>query len=246
MKNIIEGKNAFIEAYKAQVKFKKIYKLPDLKNDVLNKIIYDLEKKGIVIENVSRNFLDKISETKTHKGIIAETYEYKYYTIDDIIMYAKTKNEFPFFFILDEIEDPRNFGAIIRSAYAFGVHGIIIKEKNAVAVTSTVISASTGTANHMRIVKVNNITKTIEKLKKENIWFYEAAMNGDNIYDINFDGGICVVVGNEGKGVSRLVSENCDFKIKIPMYNDLDSLNVSVASSIIMYEISKQRKIINV
>ena len=239
----IEGKNAILESIESGIKIKKIYKLTNLKNDSMNKTILDLKKDGTKIIELDRNELDRISQTKNHKGIIAEVDDYKYSTLDDIIQFAKSKNENFFILILDEIEDPRNLGAIIRSAYAFGVHGIIIKDKNSADITATVINTSAGATSHIKIVKVINISKTIEYLKKENIWFYEADMDGESIYDTKFDGGICVVLGNEGRGVSRLVSEHCDFKIKIPMKTKINSLNVSVASGIILSEINRQRKV---
>ena len=241
--NTIEGKNAILEAIKSGIEIKKIYKLSNLKSDSINEIISYIKKMDIKIIELQRNELDKISQTKNHKGIIAEVNEYKYSSLDEIIEFAKSKKENFLILILDEIEDPRNLGAIIRSAYAFGVHGIIIKDKNSVSVTATVINTSAGAVSHMKIAKVTNISKTIEYLKRENIWFYEADMGGVSIYDTKFDGGICIVLGNEGRGVSRLVSEHCDFKIKIPMKKNFDSLNVSVASGIILSEINRQRNI---
>ncbi len=240
-KNIIEGKNSVIESYKAGVKFKKLYVLNDIKDDRIIDIANRLKNEGIDVFYVDRKVLDNMSITKIHKGVIAEVEEYKYVDVDYIINSARSKNERLFMLILDEIEDPRNFGAIIRTADLLGIHGIVIKDKNSVKVNSLVMSSSSGAANFVKIAMVNNINRVIDYLKKNNVWIYSAEMDGKDIREVDFNGDICVVLGNEGKGVKKLTSEKSDFKISVPMKGHVDSYNVSVAASIIMYEIFRGR-----
>lgn len=202
-----------------------------------------MKKTGTVIKMLERDELDKIAETKSHQGIIAEVEDYKYVEVSDILDYAKSKGEDPLIVLLDEIEDPHNFGAIIRTAECVGAHGIIIKNRNQSMVTSTVVSASSGASEYMKIARVNNLSKTIDELKKEGMWFACADMSGSDMTTTNLKGSIGLVVGNEGDGVSRLVKEKCDFVVKIPMKGHIESLNVSVATGVLLYEINRQRNI---
>lgn len=236
----LEGKNSIYEALNAKIGINKIYILNTIKDSKINQIIELAKEQKVVIKFVDKNFLDNISQTKNHKGIIAESADYKYCEVEDILFYAKSKNEKPFIIILDEIMDPHNVGAIIRTANACKVHGIIIKNRNACQITPTVVASSSGATNYMRIAKVVNITKTIEELKKQNIWIYCADMDGDSIYKTKFDSATCIVIGNEGSGVSQLVKQNSDFNISIPMLGEINSLNASVAASVIMYEVVRQ------
>lgn len=239
--NRIEGKNAILEAYNNNRGIKRLFVLSGIKDEKINKLINDLKKTGTVINFLSRDELDKIAETNSHQGIIAEVEEYKYVEVSDIIEYANNKGEKPFVVILDEIEDPHNFGAIIRSAECLGVHGIIIKNRNQAMVTSVVVSASAGATEFMRIARVTNLSKTIDELKNIGMWFACADMEGDIVSKANLTGSLGLIVGNEGRGVSRLVKEKCDFIVKIPMTGHIDSLNVSVATGIILYEINRQK-----
>ena len=241
--NRIEGKNAVLECLNAKRGIKKLFVLKSLKDNKINSIIEDLKRTGTIIKFMERDELDNIAETRSHQGIIAETEDYKYVEVSDILDYAKSKNEEPFVVILDEIEDPHNFGAIIRSAECVGAHGIIIKNRNQAMVTATVVSASAGASEHMRIARVTNISKTIEELKNDGMWFACADMDGTDMTKTNLKGSIALVVGNEGSGVSRLVKEKCDFIVKIPMKGHIDSLNVSVATGILLYEINRQRSL---
>ena len=239
--NRIEGKNAVLECLNAKRGIKKLFVLKSLKDNKINSIIDDLKRTGTIIKFLERDELDNMAETRAHQGIIAEAEDYKYVEVSDILDYAKSKNEDPFVVILDEIEDPYNFGAIIRSAECVGAHGIIIKNRNQAMVTATVVSASAGASEHMRIARVTNISKTIEELKNDGMWFACADMDGTEMTKTNLKGSIGLVVGNEGSGVSRLVKEKCDFIVKIPMKGHIDSLNVSVATGILLYEINRQR-----
>ena len=239
--NLIEGRNSIIEAFNAKRGIKKLFVLNGLKDEKINNVINKCKKTGTIIKFLQRDELDAMAQTKAHQGIIAEVEDFKYVEVDDIINYAKSKNEEPLIILLDEIEDPHNFGAIIRTAECVGAHGIIIKNRNQVTVTAAVVSASAGASNYMRIARVTNLSKTIEELKKQNIWFACADMNGTEMTKTNLKGSLGLVVGSEGNGVSKLVKENCDFVVKIPMSGHIDSLNVSVATGILLYEIHRQR-----
>ena len=239
--NRIEGKNPLIECFNAHRGIKKIYVLKGLKDEKVNHIIDESKKSGTIIKILERDELDSLSETKSHQGVIAEVEDYKYFEVQDIIDYAKSIGEAPFLVMLDEIEDPHNFGAIIRSAECFGVHGIIVKNRNQASITSTVVSSSAGATEHMRVARVTNLSKTIDLLKNMGIWFACADMDGVDIRKLDLKGNICLVVGSEGNGVSRLVKEKCDFVAKIPMKGAINSLNVSVATGILLNEISTKR-----
>ncbi len=193
------------------------------------------------IKYVSRERLDMMSETGMHQGVIAYTAAYEYSELEDIFTLAESKGEPPFVYILDNIEDPHNLGAIIRTANLSGAHGVIIPKNRAVGLTSTVARTSAGALNYTPVVRVTNITKTIEELKKRGMWFVCADMGGDTMYDLNLTGSIGLVIGNEGDGVSRLVKEACDYVASIPMKGDIDSLNASVAAGVLGFEIVRQR-----
>ena len=190
---------------------------------------------------MSRERLDMMSETGMHQGVIAYTAAYEYSELEDIFTLAESKGEPPFVYILDNIEDPHNLGAIIRTANLSGAHGVIIPKNRAVGLTSTVARTSAGALNYTPVVRVTNITKTIEELKKRGMWFVCADMGGDTMYDLNLTGSIGLVIGNEGDGVSRLVKEACDYVASIPMKGDIDSLNASVAAGVLGFEIVRQR-----
>ena len=191
---------------------------------------------------MAKERLDQISETGKHQGVIAYAAAYTYAEVDDILKKAREKGEPPFIFLLDNIEDPHNLGAIIRTANLAGAHGVIIPKNRAVGLTATVAKASAGAINYTPVAKVTNLGQTIEELKKEGLWFVCADMDGTRMYDLDLKGPIGLVIGNEGSGVGRLVKEKCDFTAAIPMHGDIDSLNASVAAGVLAYEIVRQRQ----
>lgn len=240
--NRIEGRNAVMEAFRAGKVIDKLYIQQGLHDGPIQSILREAKKQDCIINFVSSQRLDEISETKKHQGVIANASAYEYAEVDDILKKARDKGEDPFIVILDGIEDPHNLGAIIRTANQAGAHGIIIPKHRAVGLTATVARTSAGALNYTPVAKVTNISKTIEDLKKEGLWFVCADMDGQPMYKCNLTGPIGLVVGNEGSGVSELVKKNCDFTASIPMKGDIDSLNASVAAGILMYEIVRQRQ----
>lgn len=243
--SLIYGVNPVKEAIASNKTINKIYGIKG-NNDVYE-ILKLAQSKGIVTVFADKIKLDKmISEEgqkfKNSQGIVASITEYKYFEVQDILDYAAQKGEPPFIMVLDKIEDPHNLGAIIRSAECMGAHGVIIQKRNAAVVTEIVEKTAAGATSYMRVAKVTNITQTIKDLKKEGIWVYGLDMAGDVIYNVDLKGPIAIVVGNEGKGISRLVLENCDGVLSIPMYGNIESLNASVSAAIAMYEVKRQNK----
>lgn len=239
----IEGRNAVIEAYRSGKTIDKIYILDGCQDGPVSTIRREAKKNGTLIKFVSRERLDQMSETGKHQGVIAIAAAYKYSEMEDIFNLAKLRGEDPFVFILDNIEDPHNLGAIIRTANLSGAHGVIIPKNRAVGLTATVAKASAGALNYTPVVKVTNIASTIEALKDKGLWFACADMGGTRMYDLNLKGPIGLVVGNEGSGVSRLVREKCDMIASIPMKGDIDSLNASVAAGVLAFEVVRQRSL---
>ena len=207
----------------------------------MNTVLREAKKHDTVINYVKKERLDQMSETGKHQGVIGYLASYEYATVDEILDKAREKGESPFVILLDDIEDPHNLGAIIRTANLAGAHGVIIPKHRASGLTATVAKTSAGALNYTPVAKVTNISKTIEELKKEGMWFVCADMGGTTMYDLDLKGSIGLVIGNEGKGVSRLVKEKCDFVASIPMFGDIDSLNASVATGVLAYEIVRQR-----
>ena len=239
--NIIEGRNAVIEAFRSGKTVDKVLILEGCQDGPINTIVREAKKHNVLIKYVKKDRLDKVSETGKHQGVIAYVAAYKYAEVEDILDNARKKGEPPFVIILDGIEDPHNLGAIIRTANQAGAHGVIIPKRRAVGLTSTVARTSAGAINYTPVAKVTNIANTIEDLKKEGMWFVCADMDGEVMYNLDLKGSIGLVIGNEGEGVSRLVKEKCDFIVQIPMKGDIDSLNASVAMGILSYEIVRQR-----
>lgn len=238
----IEGRNSVIELLNSEKDVNKIIISKGEKHGSINKIISMAKQKGIVVVEADRFKLDTMSETKNHQGVIAIVPPFNYYTIEDILEYAYAKNEDPFIVILDGIEDPHNLGSVIRSAECSGVHGVIIPKRRAATVNATVSKASAGATEHMRIAKVTNLTDTIKELKEQGLWIIGAEAEGKTeYYNQDLKGPIGLVIGSEGYGTSRLVKENCDILINIPMKGKISSLNASVCAGIIMYEVLKQR-----
>lgn len=238
---VIEGRNAVIEAFRAGKTIDKLFVLEHCKEGSMNTVLREAKKQGTVINYVKRERLDQMSETGKHQGVIAYIAAYEYGSVEDILKKAEDKGEQPFVIILDDIEDPHNLGAIIRTANLAGAHGVIIPKHRASGLTATVVKASAGAINYTPVAKVTNISKTIEELKEKGLWFVCADMDGTTMYDLDLKGPIGLVIGNEGKGASRLVKEKCDFIAKVPMFGDIDSLNASVAAGVLAYEIVRQR-----
>ena len=241
IENYIEGRNPVIEAFRSGKVIDKLYILDGCNDGPIMTIKREAKKKDTFIKYVSRERLDMMSETGMHQGVIAYTAAYEYSELEDIFALAESKGEPPFVYILDNIEDPHNLGAIIRTANLSGAHGVIIPKNRAVGLTSTVARTSAGALNYTPVVRVTNITKTTEERKKKGMWFVCADMGGDTMYDLNLTGSIGLVIGNEGDGVSRLVKEACDYVASIPMKGDIDSLNASVAAGVLGFEIVRQR-----
>lgn len=237
----IEGRNAVIEAFRAGKPIDKIFILDGCQDGPVSTIKREAKKKDVPVKFVTKDRLDQMSETGKHQGVIAYAAAYEYAELDDIFAKAKEKGEDPFVLILDNIEDPHNLGAIIRTANLAGAHGVIIPKNRAAGLTATVARTSAGALNFTPVVKVTNITQTIRELKDKGLWFVCADMGGTEMYKLNLKGPIGLVIGNEGEGVSRLVRENCDMIASIPMKGDIDSLNASVAAGVLAYEIVRQR-----
>ena len=237
----IEGRNAVIEAFRSGKPIDKVFILDGCQDGPMVTIRREAKKKDVMIKYVTKERLDQMSETGKHQGVIAYAAAYEYAEVSDILEKAKEKGEDPFIFILDNIEDPHNLGAIIRTANLAGAHGVIIPKNRAVGLTATVAKASAGALNYTPVAKVTNLSQTIEELKKEGLWFVCADMDGEIMYRQNLTGPIGLVIGNEGSGVGRLVKEKCDMTASIPMHGDIDSLNASVAAGVLAYEIVRQR-----
>ena len=238
---IIEGRNAVLEAFRAGKTIDKLFVLDGCQDGPVKSILREAKKTDTIINFVDKERLDRLANSGHHQGVVAQAAAYEYAEVEDILNAAKEEGEAPFIFILDEIEDPHNLGAIIRTANLCGAHGVIIPKRRAVGLTATVAKTSAGAVNYTPVAKVTNIAKTIEELKKEGMWFVCADMDGQTMYDLNLTGPIGLVIGNEGAGVSRLVKEKCDFTASIPMKGDIDSLNASVAAGVLAYEIVRQR-----
>ena len=241
MSEQIEGRNAVMEAFRSGQVIDKLFILDGCQDGPVRSIAREARKKDTIINYVPKERLDQLSQTGSHQGVIAQIAAYEYSTVEDILEKAREKGEPPFIFLLDNIEDPHNLGAIIRTANLAGAHGVIIPKRRAVGLTATVAKTSAGALNYPPVAKVTNLGKTIDELKEAGIWFVCADMDGDRMYDLNLKGPIGMVIGNEGEGVSRLIREKCDFTAAIPMKGDIDSLNASVAAGILAYEIVRQR-----
>ena len=237
----IEGRHPVMEAFRAGRTIDKLFVLDGCEDGPVKSIIRAAKKQDTYIRFVRKERLDQLSETHQHQGVIAVAAAYSYSTVEDILAIARKKNEEPFIFLLDGIEDPHNLGAIIRTANLAGAHGVIIPKHRAVGLTGVVAKTSAGALNYTPVAKVANLGQTIDQLKKEGLWFVCGHMGGDVMYRLNLKGPIGLVVGNEGEGVSRLVREKCDYIASIPMKGDIDSLNASVAAGILAYEIVRQR-----
>ena len=237
----IEGRNAVVEALRAGKPIDKLYILDGCQDGPISTIKREARKNDVQIKYVPRERLEQLSITGHHQGVIAQTASYEYADVSDILANAGKRGEDPFIFLLDNIVDPHNLGAIIRTANLCGAHGVIIPKNRAVGLTATVARTSAGALNYTPVAKVTNLSRTIEDLKKEGIWFVCADMDGEVMYKHDLRGPIGMVIGAEGEGVSRLVKDKCDYVASIPMKGDIDSLNASVAAGVLAYEIVRQR-----
>ena len=237
----IEGRNAVMEAFRSGKPIDKVYILDGCQDGPVRTIVREAKKHDTIINFVGKERLSQISVTGKHQGVIAYAAAYEYSEVEDMLKLAEERGEDPFLILLDNIEDPHNLGAIIRTANLAGAHGVIIPKRRAVGLTATVAKTSAGALNYTPVAKVTNLAKTMEELKEKGLWFVCADMGGESMYRLNLKGPIGLVSGNEGEGVGRLVKEKCDFVASIPMKGEIDSLNASVAAGVLAYEIVRQR-----
>lgn len=239
----VEGRNSVLELLESDNDINKLYVQSGEKHGAIIKIIAKAKEKRVVISEIDKNKLDQMSETHNHQGVIAIVPPYNYSSVEEILELAKSKNEKPFVIICDGIEDPHNLGSIIRTAECVGAHGVIIPKRRSAAVNATVNKTSAGAVAYVKVARVTNLNDTIKELQDNGVWIYGTDMDGtDNYNEVKYDSGVGIVVGSEGFGMSRLVKENCDFLIRIPMAGKINSLNASVSASIVMYEVMNQRK----
>lgn len=237
----IEGRNAVLEAYRAGKTIDKLYVQDGVKDGPIQSIIREAKKQDTIVNFVSRERLNQMSEEGHHQGVIAHAAAYEYAEVEDILKAAEEKGEPPFIFLLDGIEDPHNLGAIIRTAEAAGAHGVIIPKRRSASLTQTVYKTSAGAASVLPVCRVANLKQAVDLLKKDQVWIYSADMDGQPWCGVDYTGGVALVVGSEGHGVSRLLKEQSDFVVSLPMNGQINSLNASVAAGILMYETTRQR-----
>ena len=238
----IFGRNPVIEALRSDSEINKIYLAKGELQGSAKEIVTLAKEKGVQIQTVERAKLDQMFPKENHQGVAASIAEANYVDWQDMLESARKKGEDPLLIILDELEDPHNLGAILRSADAVGAHGVIIPKRRAVALTAGVAKAAAGAVAYVPVARVSNLAQTIEALKKEGVWVAGAAMGGTEVYKQNLTGPLAIVIGSEGKGLGRLVAEKCDFLISLPMQGKINSLNASVATGVILYEVLRQRK----
>lgn len=242
MATIVYGKQPVLEALKSEIPIEKLLVLHGMRTEPIRSILHLAKQKGIPISEVTAQRLRDLGVNEHSQGVVALIAEKEYVEIDDLLRLARTKNEPPFFLILDEIVDPHNLGALIRTAECSGVHGAIIPKHHSVSINETVAKTSAGASLHLPVARVTNLVQTIETLRSQGVWIVGLDMNGDKVYDeVNYTGSVAIVIGNEGKGIRRLVKENCDFLIRIPMYGKIESLNASVSGALVMYEAARGR-----
>lgn len=238
---MIEGRHAVLEAMRAGRPIDKLYVLDGCQDGPVLTIKREAKKRDAFVKYVTKERLDQLSQTGKHQGVIACAAAYAYAEVEDILRIAADKGEPPFLILLDNIEDPYNLGAVIRTANLVGAHGVIIPKNRAVGLTAAVARTSAGALNYTPVARVTNLARTIADLKKEGLWFVCADMNGTVMYDLDLKGPVGLVIGSEGEGVGRLIREACDFTAAIPMRGNIDSLNASVAAGVMAYEILRQR-----
>lgn len=239
--NMIEGRNAVLEAFRSGKTVDKLYVQDGCKDGPVQTILREARKQDTIVQFVGKERLSQLSETGKHQGVIASVASYAYSTVEEMLALTKERGEDPFLILLDNIEDPHNLGAIIRTANLAGAHGVIIPKRRAAGLTAVVAKTSAGALHYTPVAKVTNLVKTMEELKEQGLWFVCADMDGERMYDLNLKGPIGLVIGSEGEGVGRLVKETCDFVASIPMKGQISSLNASVAAGVLAYEIVRQR-----
>lgn len=240
---LIEGRNEVIEALRSGRSIDRIYIQDGLHDGKLDTVRREAKKRGLRTDFVERKRLDDMSETGMHQGVIARTAAYAYAKVEDILEMALKKGEDPFIFVLDGIEDPHNLGAMIRTANVCGAHGVIIPKDRAVGLTPTVVRSSAGALNYTPVAKVTNLVRTMEDLKKRGLWFVGADMGGESMYEKDLKGPVGIVIGAEGRGLTKLVRDACDFVVSIPVKGEIESLNASVAAGVLAYEVTRQRTV---
>ncbi len=240
MKDKIAGRNPVLEALKSGREIDKIFIKKGQPDGSLRPLVKKARDRGIIISEVDKKKLDELSGGENHQGVVAFVSEIKYKTIDDILKTAEDRGESPFVIILDRITDPHNIGAIIRTAECAGAHGVIMPKRASAPINEIVAKTSAGAVEYANICKVTNLASAIDTLKEKGLWITGADMNGESMYDIDFTGGVGLVIGSEGEGISRLVREKCDFIASIPMKGEVSSLNASVAAGILMYEVVRK------
>ena len=239
---LIEGRNAVIEALRTEASIDKIFIQKGEVDKTLGHIASKARAAGIVVVEADRRKLDGMSRTHAHQGVIALAAVREYVSVDDILADAAAKNEPPLIVVCDEISDPHNLGAIIRTAYCAGAHGVVIPKRRSAGLTSVVAKTSAGAVSHMKVARVPNIPSLLKDLKKQGVWVFGTAVNGTTgLYDADLKGAAAIVIGSEGDGMTRLAAENCDFLVSIPMKGDLNSLNASASAAILLYEAVRQR-----
>ena len=238
----IEGRNAVIEAYRAGRPIDKLFILDGCQDGPILTIKREAKAKQTPVKFVTKERLDQLSETGKHQGVIAYAAAYEYATVEEILDNARQKGEAPFLFLLDNIEDPHNLGAIIRTAECAGAHGVIIPKRRSAGLTAVVAKTSAGAVSHMKVARVPNIPSLLKDLKKQGVWVFGTAADGNTtLYNADLKGPAAIVIGSEGTGMTRLAAENCDFLVSIPMKGDLNSLNASASAAILLYEAVRQR-----
>ena len=240
--DMVAGRNAVMEALKGSRSVNKLMIANGSTEGSIKEIIAVAKEKGVNIQYWDRSKLDSIARGIRHQGVLAQVAPVQYAELEDILQVAKDRNEPPFIVLLDELEDPHNLGAILRTADAAGVHGVLIPKHRSCPLSATVAKTSAGAVEHVPVARVGNLVQTIKKLKQEGLWVAAADMDGKDYYDTDLTGPLLLIIGSEGQGVGRLVKEQCDFVVRIPMVGRINSLNASVAGSILMYEAMKQRR----
>lgn len=239
----IGGKHSILEALRAGRTIHKIWMIENAQKQLAHSILSEAKKAGVIVQNVDKRKLDQMVSDVPHQGVVAQVAAYAYVEVNDILAKAKEAGEIPFILILDEIEDPHNLGSILRTADCTGVHGVIIPKRRSVGLTATVSKTSAGAVEYIPVSRVTNISQTLDLLKEQGIWIAGADGSAErSIYEMDVSLPIAVVIGNENKGMGRLIKEKCDFLIKLPMFGQINSLNASVAAGAIMYEIVRQRQ----
>lgn len=240
---LIAGKHPVLEALRSGREINKIWIAEGSQKSVSQSITAEAKKQGIVVQFVDKRKLDSMAQGVAHQGVIAQAAAFAYVEVEELLEIAKTKNETPFLLLLDEIEDPHNLGSILRTAECTGVHGVIIPKRRAAGLTATVLKTSAGAAEHVPVARVTNLAQTIDKLKEAGVWVAGTDLSAkQDVYKTKFDMPLAIVIGNESKGMGRLIKEKCDFLVKLPMLGQLNSLNASVAAGVLMYEVVRQRR----